>query len=541
MEVSERIDGAHATPSPCGCFVAYIIPNAVRISQIQELRRCEDFAVRVPNKEVTALKWSDGSSALAVCSAKLIEIVLPGHSSRRVRLGNGSGGLGRFVSADFVGEEQLLTIWEFGKAKLWDLATGRGVEVGEVKTTCEGRTWQLRPAPVSGAVEALAILSRPAAEDVLTIYFPTQIKSLPPIKLPTTDAQALSWSPDGRWLAILDTPTAAPSSVHFFTPDGHLFRSYPPASSKETTHFLGIKSITWSLDSTTVALGTHEGRIVLLSTRTFSHLALIEHISLISQTALSASARAPIWRETVSAYHARSFALASQPFSPPLTRTIKPSSPEHFELGTAEIRFSATAAFLATRDERMQSTVWLWDLATLAAHAVLVLHANVRRMCWHPEKEGVLMLECGEGVVYFFDAGRRDAAPEMVEVGLLAGMVAWVGGAEGKGAVFVTTRAGFRVVYPEGRDVTDSRGLSPVGGSSVLEYAEGESEDSLMEMLSGRKPMHKHSYTEEVDVQVGAEDEQDRSGGVLEDTFREKRRVHEEEEERDPFDDSQIF
>ncbi|EME85834.1 uncharacterized protein MYCFIDRAFT_97710, partial [Pseudocercospora fijiensis CIRAD86] len=293
--------------------------------------------------------------------------------------------LGKIASADFVGNDRLLVIWEFGKARLWHLKTGRACDLPDIKTTCEGPVWQNRPGYKRPAL--LALLCRNGAEDQLVLQFPTLDQMPLGIKLATTDAQSISWSPDGRWLAILDTPSVSPN-LHIYTPDGHLFRSW--LSKKNVDAELGAKNIEWSPDGRVLALACHDGRVELLNARTFSQLATIEHHTTIAQSSLPLSEQAPVWQERVSSANERSYTFAPQPVCPPLSRS-KPTS-EPVELGVAELCFSCDGNYLATRDCRMLNTVWIWNTATLAAHSVLLQHSNIRKLTWHPTRAETLLV-----------------------------------------------------------------------------------------------------------------------------------------------------
>jgi hypothetical protein len=103
-----------------------------------------------------------------------------------------------------------------------------------------------------------------------------------------------------------------------------------------------------------------------------------------------------------------------------------------------------------------------------------------------------------------------------------------------------TEKTAFHFIYPEGRDSDNgpSRDGSPTRGA-VDE--EDDVEDSLFDVLSGRKPLPPKtdpSYTEMVDLDMEAEDT---ISGGLDDTFREKRRAIETQQEVDPLDDSEFF
>ena len=540
MDLSTQIQGSHAAASPSGQYLALIANGKLRICAAHAPERCTEVVIRVAPKDVVALRWNDESDRIVVLSSQSIEAVDLDDASHRVRLDNGSGGLGRFVSADFIGSDQLLVTWEFGKAKLWNLSSGKGIELGDFKTVCSGERWQSRPGHDNAARQALATLSRPGADDLLNLYFPRLQKQVASVKLPTIDAQSLCWSPDGRWLAVLDAPMASPW-IHFYTPDGYLFRSFPPAAESYESA-LGVKAMIWSQDSQVVGLMRFDGRMILLNARTFAPLAVIEHTTTIDQRLLSPEQQAPIWQEAVSTSGERSYTAAVQPVSPPLSRT-KPSA-EPGELGIAEARFSCDGTYLATRDERMLNTVWIWNSVTLATHAVIIQHSNVRKLHWHPIRTDTLMLECGEGFAYLFHASLGEAPLPIPTSTPGSAVLFWLYTSPSfKLAIMAATKWSFRLVYPEGQpestDLAHDQAMSHAAADEP--YEDGASEDSLFDVLSGRKPLPpktEQSYTERVDLEVETEEED--TSTRMDDTFREKRKSR-RPVPVDPLDDSQIF
>ncbi|KAF2480873.1 hypothetical protein BDY17DRAFT_302559 [Neohortaea acidophila] len=545
MEMSEIITGAHAVASPCGSYVASLSAAKLRISSTWTPERYTHINIR-PVKDVTALKWSQDSNRLAILSPQHVEVVCLDDAHHRVRLDNGSGGLGRFASVDFVGADHLLVIWEFGKAKLWSLSEGKGVELADVKTVTGGQAWQIRPGHTTATSQVLAILTRQGSDDLLNIYFPHLHKQLSSTKLSTVDAQSISWSPDGRWLTVLDTPTA-PSSVHIFTPDGHLFRTYP-SSTDSSTMSLGIKSAIWSSDSRVLALTRHDSRILLLNTRTFAPLAIIEHSTTIDQRSSPPDQQSPIWQESVTASGQRSYIPVSHPVSPPLSKPKSTADPADF--GIAEARFNCTGSHLATRDERMLNTVWIWDMSSLVAHAVLIQHSNVRRLRWHPTRPDMLLLDCGERIPYIFSIASAQP-PTPFEANMPFNLTfTWAETPATSNLAFLAiSKTTLRIMYPEGQpSPNDEEGTTaPQANPPNTVFDEGNSDDSLFDVLSGRKPLPpktEPSYTERIDWEV--ETEEENSLVRVDDTFREKRRKSVQKAPAtsmilDPLDDSEIF
>ena len=555
MTASEQVHGSHTTPSSCGAFIAYTSNDKLRVRATDVSGRFVQFAVRAPSKDVIGLRWNDDRTKIAVLSAQIVEVVDLDDAKHRVVIDNGGGGMGRFSLADFVAPDRLLIVWEFGKANIWGLSASRAIEIGSVKTTYGGRSWQRRPAisrknSVAGA-RVLATLSRPGAEDLLTLHFTDVGKSTAPTALRSVDARSLSWSPDGSWLAILDAPTAVPS-VHFYTSDGHHFRSYPQDAESGTSG-LEVKSLVWSPDSRSVALTRYDKSIVLLNAKLFTPLAIIEHTRTIDLRSKSSDLQAPIFQETVSAGGARSYNLQPQPFSPP--PTIYPTiTSEHSELGTVEARFSEDGNFLATRHEGMVSTVWIWSIATLNVHAVLVQHASVRRMQWHPTQHGLLLINCGGNIAHIFDAKvRTQPSTHAIDMQGAANLSWLFTGPDENPVVMASNKVSFRLAYPFGALETTNEtreqrvppGVTDDREKQQSEFDEGASEDSLLDFLSGRTPLppkNEQSYTERVDVEVDMEDAYGHTR--LQDTFRGVLKSNGPSgpaQSPDPLDDSEIF
>ncbi|KXT08846.1 hypothetical protein AC579_1481 [Pseudocercospora musae] len=522
-----------STASPNGHHVAFVRNSLIcRQSTRRRTPAVTGGRKTFEERDINSIKWAPNACQVLVTSNKGVKVLDTDDFEDLAILANGSGGLGKIASADFVGNDRLLVIWEFGKAKLWHLRTGRAWDLPDVKTTCDGRVWQSRPGKMRPAL--LALLRRNGAEDQLVLQFPTLDQTPSEIKLATTDAQSISWSPDGRWLAIRDTPSATPN-LHIHTPDGHLFRSWPSKMNVDVE--LGVKSTEWSPDGRVLALACHDGRVELLNARTFSQLATIEHHTTIDQSSLPVSEQAPVWQERVSSTNERSYSFAPQPVCPPLSRTKPISEPE--ELGVAELCFSCDGSYLATRDCRMLNTIWIWDMATLAAHSVLLQHSNVRKLTWHPTRAETLLVDCAEGIAHIFDVTSSEP-PMAHHTGAAAtARLAWILTASNdRPIIMLTQKTQFRLLYPEGQD--EDQGTPQLREQSgVAAFEEGASEDSLFEVLSGRKPLPPKtapSYTEMIDMDVEGEDTIEAG---LDDTFREKRKPL--AKELDPLDDSEIF
>jgi hypothetical protein len=176
---------------------------------------------------------------------------------------------GRIADVEFgPSPNEVLVFSDFGvKLTIWSLVTCRGVEFRDPKYmvncySCRPRTGHL------------AILTRPAAQDILMLLNPSSHELITSVELPTIDAQEVLWSPNGCWLAIRD----AASSGHkllIYTADAHLFKTYTSVGATEDIG-LGIKRMAWSCSNGTLALGDYNDNVTILSNNTVCTLRLAQ-------------------------------------------------------------------------------------------------------------------------------------------------------------------------------------------------------------------------------------------------------------------------
>lgn len=518
-----------ATPSPSGELLCFLNEHDICRRQVRGDAAYFSRPLKGHHHDAKALHWSRDSSQCLILTSSTASILNADNLEEDVRLENINGGMGKIVHAELVGSGSLLTVWEFGTTKLWDLSSGRASELPDAKISFDKPLLQLRPDCGARDAALVASISRTAADDVLHLRFTIGDQPGLCARVPSIDLQSMTWSPDGRWLALADTPTAN-SSIHIYTADAHLYRSYPPA--EHSAGGLGVKSLAWSPDGQLLALAKFDGTIELLNTRTFTLVARLEHKPTINQSGPSLD-RAIVWEEHVAASDDRSYVTLSQPVSLPLTRTK--SSLEPSEVGVIELCFGCNGNFLASRDACMLNTVWVWNMATLAIHAVIIQHNPVRTLLWHPTLMDTLMIDCADGTAALY-AVTTNAPPRSIRTGLRSkALLSWVyTPADAPSVILVTEKTTYCLLYPGEKD-------KPMGTKQAV-HDDGECEDSLFDLLSNRKPLPPKtapSYTEMVDLEV---DSEDTIADGLDDTFRGKLPAKSQiASEVDPLDDSEIF
>lgn len=173
------------------------------------------------------------------------------------RIERASGNLGRIADVAFGHTaNEVLVFSDFGvKLTIWSLITRRGVEIRDPKYSVHCYTYRARTGH-------MAILTRPHAQDILMLLSPEEYGLLKIVELPTVDAQEISWSRDGQWLAVRDTASSG-HKLFIYTADGHLFKTY---STEEniTGIGLGISHLEWSSSNGQLAFGDYNDKVTIL-------------------------------------------------------------------------------------------------------------------------------------------------------------------------------------------------------------------------------------------------------------------------------------
>ncbi|KAK4545251.1 hypothetical protein LTR36_003431 [Oleoguttula mirabilis] len=543
-KISSIAEARPVAQSSSGTLVISIKHNKLQISDLVNHPPKGDriVATAIDLKDLNSAGFSHDEAHIVLQSRDVVEVINREKRTQRLRINNGTGALGGYYSADFLGDEHVLTVWEFGRARVWSIATGRFLDLGDFKTGCDGASWALRPTANNTLVAMFIHLAKDGADDVICIRTENGTL-LTSIRLRTVDAQDVSFSHDGRWFAVRDTPGSIErESVRFYSPEGLSYLTYPHGSHDRMQH-LGVKTVTWSPAGDLVALSDFSGYVVLLDTRVFQPRTTISHTSALAYS----TGEEAVWREGACVSNEREYSLVKM--CQPVSTRSKPSTDPQ-ELGIAQARFNSTGRYIATRDERYQSTIWIWTFPTAESHvlhAVLIQYHHVRTMQWHPTIPHSLMFDCGEDIVYHYDVSKPEKPPRIINVApALRGTATygWVTSTNSELVIRAATKRRYCLVYPDrewGSDEADAEmsQTRPVQMGMPAERRDDESDDSLQELLTGRKAL---SARDREDSHANLADANGDSTAGMEDTFREKKqKMAIEEVEADPLDDSDIF
>ncbi|PVI01195.1 hypothetical protein DM02DRAFT_728043 [Periconia macrospinosa] len=332
---------------------------------------------------------------------------------------NGSGSMGKNVHVEFGRDENEVLVWSAFSSRVvrWCLKTGRNIEIRDPKFDGKmGKGWGYRPHKDgstgdggggdegSGKGNVMAILCRSSGQDILLLLSLPSYSVLKRVELPTTDAQGLKWSGDGRWIAIWDS-AATGYFLHIFTADGHLYRTITREPSAELNEWgvegLGIKTVEWVPGNEWLAVGGWDRRVRILSTRTFTPGVYLDHTAEINVPS------AIVYTEAVDATGSRSYGTTPQPAIPPKAMLEK-NETGLMKQGISIMAFNKTGTMCATRDDSTPTTVWIWDLISLKPRTILIQHSPVKTLQWHPADASSLLIQTTHDspTVYLLSAPR---------------------------------------------------------------------------------------------------------------------------------------
>ncbi|KAI8251496.1 WD repeat-containing protein WRAP73 [Colletotrichum sp. SAR11_239] len=349
----------HCVASPDGTLIATLTTGSISFRSIETLETTH--SVRLPSKlgPANAFLWSPSSRRVLVSFAESIHVYSALESGYRAVVRNPASPNFKPTFVQFgASDSEILMCSSFGlKFSVFDLTTSRAVEIGSPKfhqPTSALRGFALRPG--SGH---LALLTRVAGKDIVSIHHPTTRGVQRSWHPETVDAQGLTWTPDGRRLIMWES-AAQGHKVLFYTADGHLLNTWsgPSAFEPEEKHFdLGAGVKIWQEQIGNAQLGS-----------------------------------------------AHTFVKATQSVSAP--GRVSGGSVETKPNRTLAV-FDASSTLLATALEDWPSTVWVWDILSSELRAVLVFHGNISALTWHPTQRELLSITCEgdgyDGLVFTWD------------------------------------------------------------------------------------------------------------------------------------------
>ncbi|KAG4025775.1 hypothetical protein MFRU_051g00400 [Monilinia fructicola] len=408
-------------PSPNGEYIATILPSKLNIRETRslEITRAISLPSELTAASVTSFLWSPSSNRILIASADVIRVFSPKDNHFSATITSPTSGTTKPTFISFGGTDDEVCIFsEFGlKLSIFNLGTSKSVEITSPKLFTPGTAAKgFSHRPRSGN---LALLTRNGGKDVISIHKSGSLEVMRSWLPDTIDAQGIAWSPDGRWITIWESASQG-HKLLVYTADGHLYKVWNgPApileEEKDIALGAGIKLVEWSQTGAHIAIADYSRRVVLLAAPAFSESMILSHISSVNPTDTL-----HIWNEQIlpspNGGLTREFVRAKQPTSPPTATTIPTAEPK---TGTNMMILDISGTLLATKVEEMPSAVWVWDVGSRSLRALLIMHAPVARMAFHPSVNELLMIRCegeeNKGRVQLWDPSWE--APRIINFG----------------------------------------------------------------------------------------------------------------------------
>lgn len=236
----------------------------------------------------------------------------------------------------------------------------------------------------------MALAERRDCKDYISIFVCNDWRLLRHFDTDTQDLDGIAWAPNGCILAVWDS--CLEYKMLLYSLDGRLLSTY---CAYEWS--LGIKSVTWCSSSQFLAVGSFDEKIRILNHITwkpikeFLHLATITHPKAVVYKEVERCPEVATDELTFPFPKGKSNSLFSVRSKyeivnlPATLRCIKPDTDRaNPEIGVGILAFSADNRYLASKNDNMPYSVWIWNIQKMKLFAVLEQSSAVRSFVWHP-------------------------------------------------------------------------------------------------------------------------------------------------------------
>ncbi|XP_078094892.1 WD repeat-containing protein WRAP73 isoform X1 [Mustelus asterias] len=236
----------------------------------------------------------------------------------------------------------------------------------------------------------MALAERRDCKDHISIFVCSEWQLLRHFETETQDLAGIKWSPNSCVLAVWDS--CLEYKVLLYSLDGRLLSTY---SAYEWS--LGVKSVAWSPSSQFLAIGSYDEKVRIINHVTWRKLVELEHLPTIKNL------KSVIYKEVESCPRLGADGLSFLPISseksslfnseskyeickPPVEVPVVKPDPDRAnpKLGVGMLAFSPDNRFLATRNDNMPNTLWIWDAQKLKQYVVLEQLSAVKSFQWDP-------------------------------------------------------------------------------------------------------------------------------------------------------------
>ncbi|RIA83376.1 WD40-repeat-containing domain protein [Glomus cerebriforme] len=250
------------------------------------------------------------------------------------------------------------------------------------------------------------LAERRDGKDYLGVYdCDNSFKMVKHFQVDTFDLENLTWSPDGRFIAVWDN--CIQYKVLIYTPDGRCQQSYSAYDNG-----LGVKFVTWAPSSQFLAIGSYDQKIRFLNHYTWTPIIEFTHAVQLNNRELT------IWKEELdspkeSGRTITHYVILEQPLQELHSIRPDPEKPNP-KIGVGICKFNSTGRLMASRNDNMPNCLWIWDISLMRPIVLFLQRSPIRHFYWNPMNIEQLVMCCGNEKIYFW-SGQKSGA-EIIEV-----------------------------------------------------------------------------------------------------------------------------
>lgn len=430
--------------SPDGKYVATCVQYRLMVRdiinlQIVHLYSCLD--------QVMHIEWSSDSMFILCAMYKrgLVQVWSLEQPDWHCKIDEGSIGL---VSSRWSPDgRHILNTTEFHlRITVWSLCT-KSVSYIKYPKACQ------KGMDFTSDGRYMALAERRECKDYISVFVCDDWHLLRHFESETQDLAGLEWSPNGCVLAVWDS--CLEYKILLYSLDGRLLSSY---SAYEWS--LGIKSVTWSPSSQFLVIGSYDEKVRILNHITWKKIKEFHHPGTINNckkavykevenTTVVGSDNLSIHQLTGgnSLFSPKSkYEIIQLPAQVPV---IKPDLDRaNPKIGISAMAFSADNRYLATKNDNMPQSLWVWDMQKLCLLTVLEQTAPIRCFIWDPSSPR-LALCTGNTKVYIWSPTGCVSANVLVEGFFQVQSLLWH---PSGGSIVMMSKEQFCICYMDSED-----------------------------------------------------------------------------------------
>ncbi|POS84985.1 hypothetical protein EPUL_003880, partial [Erysiphe pulchra] len=395
---------SRSLPSPNGAFVAIVLPSSLCIRETRSLEVLHEISL--PSEIVVSwFLWSPSSSRILIGTKETFYIFSPTVSQVIASIKNIKSHSVKASLVTFgIDENEILVFYDLGlKLTIININTSESVDIPSIKLfspTTASRGFSYRPGTGN-----LTLLSRNGGKDIISLHARGTQDIFRSWYPETTDAQGLSWSADGKWLAIYDSASLG-FKLLIYTAEGYLYKILQVSAEMQDVDpyvkfGLGIKVVEWSPNRKYIAIGDYSDRVTLLQMPHFTHFMIFSHKSVLKTKDFKT-----VWQEQIDFQESGSQSVFIQ-IHKEISLPTSSNATNKIKTGVNLMSFDKSGSNLAVKMEETPTTIWIWDVIKPVPKAILVLHATISKIQWHPTIENQLMALCEDesahGLVYLWN------------------------------------------------------------------------------------------------------------------------------------------